>query len=89
VEVRLWIAEKPEALRRGKDVRGGEERPTRRSNREAKIWLSKLAEVDCKRSAFRDMAAEGRFRNHYTMLLTSKYARRIADTIDDFLQRVE
>ena len=36
-------------------------------NREAKIGLSKLAEVDRKRSAFHDMAAEGHFGNHYTM----------------------
>jgi hypothetical protein len=35
------------------------------------------------------MAAEGRFRNHYTMLLTPEYARQIADTIDNFLQQVE
>jgi hypothetical protein len=85
------LLKSPEALREGLERMLEEEKNALRGdpNREVKIWLSKLAEVDRKRSAFRDMAAEGHFRNHYTILLTSEYARQIADTIDTFLQRVE
>ena len=54
-------AEKPDVLREGLERMIDEEKSVVRGDpvRETKTWLSKLAEVDHKRSGFQDMAAEG------------------------------
>ncbi len=55
------LLKSPELLRKGLERMIAEEKNILRGNpdREAKGWLSKLAEVDRKRSGFQDMAAEG------------------------------
>ena len=55
------LLKSPDTLREGLEKMIEEEKSALRGNpeREAKAWLSKLAEVDRKRGGFQDMAAEG------------------------------
>ena len=66
VEARVWdlvvsLLRDPERLRAALDALIEEERRAYRGDpeKEARVWLKKLAEADAKRARFQDMAAEG------------------------------
>jgi len=71
------LLKSPDALREGLERMIEEEKTVMRGNpeREAKTWLSKLAEVDRKRSGFQDMAAEG--------LITFEELREKLDALEE------
>jgi site-specific DNA recombinase len=71
------LLKSPDALREGLERMIEEEKTVLRGNpdREAKTWLSKLAEVDRKRGGFQDMAAEG--------LITFEELREKLDALEE------
>jgi len=102
VEGMVWdfvsgLLKDPEQLRSDLDAMIKFERDNARSNpeREAKVWLAKLTEVDRKRSGFQDMAAEGlitfaELRAKLTALEeTRETARRELEALDRRREKIE